>query len=106
MSEPGLHSFFLPGILLHAIALAIVAFFILFAASKSDGFVRFLGNLLGWILLLGALVILAGVVYGAATGQRPPWIDRFHERWMQPGSELEDQHVTGAPPQPAQPAPH
>jgi len=104
LSEAGLHSFFLPGILLHAIALAIVAFFILFAASKSDGFVRVLGNLLGWILLLGALVILAAVVYGAATGQRPPWIDRFHERWMQQGGELEDQHANGAPP--PQPAPH
>jgi len=97
-----LHNFFLPGALLHVLAIAVAAFFILFAASKAEGFVRFLGNLLGWILLLGAILVLAAAIYTVTTGQHPPWLDRFHGGEMMHGNE----QSPGAPtsqPEPARP---
>lgn len=42
----------------HAIIVAVVAFFVLFAASKADGFVKILGNVLGWLLLIIAFLAL------------------------------------------------
>src|SRR5690349_13312963 len=86
---------FLPGVLLHALAIATIAFFILFAASKAEGFVRLLGNLLGWIVLLVAILFLAMAASDMTTGQRPPWLERAHG-WMMRGNEGET-----APTQPA-----
>jgi hypothetical protein len=61
--------FMIMGALLHLTVLGVIAFFILFAASKAEGFVALLGRLLGyWILLLA----LAGLVFGvfhAVTGK-------------------------------------
>lgn len=51
--------FFAFGALHHALAVAVVAFFVLFAASKAEGFVRIFGNVLGWLLLVLVVVILA-----------------------------------------------
>ena len=98
-----MHSYFLPGALLHVLAIAVVAFFILFAASKAEGFVRFLGNLLGWILLLGAILFLAAAIYTVTTGQHPPWLDRFHGSGMMHGNEQSESQPPGAPS--SQPAP-
>lgn len=101
-----MHNFFLPGALLHVLAIAVAAFFILFAASKAEGFVRFLGNLLGWILLLGAILFLAVAVYTVTTGQHPPWFDRFHGGEMMRGNEQPGSQPPGAPssqPEPTRP---
>ena len=88
---------FLPGVLFHALAIAVVAFFILFAASKAEGFVRLLGNLLGWIILLAAILFLAMAGYDMTTGQRPPWLERAHG-WMMRGSENGAARSLPAPP--------
>jgi hypothetical protein len=45
----------------HAVVVAVVAFFVLFAASKADGFVKLLGNVLGYLLLIVAVLL---VVFG------------------------------------------
>ena len=99
-----MHNFFLPGALLHVLAIAVAAFFILFAASKAEGFVRFLGNLLGWILLLGAILVLAAALYTMTTGQHPPWFDRFHGGEMMHGNEQPESQPPGAPPSQPEPA--
>jgi hypothetical protein len=78
-----MHAFFLMGAVLHTIVVAVVAFFVLFAASKADGFVRLLGTVLGWILLIGAAAGLIFGIYGMATGNHPPFgPDRDHHGWM------------------------
>jgi hypothetical protein len=44
--------------LIHLLMIGVLAFFVLFAASKADGFVALLGTVLGWILLLGAAAMV------------------------------------------------
>jgi hypothetical protein len=44
------------------IVLAVVAFFVLFAASKAGGFVKLLGNVLGYLFLIGVALLIAAVV--------------------------------------------
>ena len=68
-----MHPFMIAAAIGHALLIAVVAFFILFAAQKSSGFVRTLGNLLGWIFLAGAAIALAGGLYHVATGKGPMW---------------------------------
>ena len=71
--------FFAFAMVMHTLIVAVVAFFILFAASKADGFVRLLGNILGWIILvLGLLGFALGIVH-VATGRGP---DMGHDHWM------------------------
>lgn len=52
-----------------ATVLGIVAFFVLFAASKAEGFVALLGKLLGYWVLLGAVLALACGIYSGVTGK-------------------------------------
>jgi hypothetical protein len=100
--EENMHAFFLMGAVLHTIIVAVVAFFVLFAASKADGFVRLLGYVLGWILLLGAAAGLAFGIYCVATGQHPPFgPDRDHHGWMMGWHHDEGE---GAPPLSAAPS--
>ncbi len=55
-----MHPVMIVGALLHVTLLAVVAFFVLFAAQKTQGLVRLLGNVVGlWLLALAALAILA-----------------------------------------------
>lgn len=42
----------------HVILLAVVAFFVLFAASRASGFVKILGNVLGYLLLVFSVLVL------------------------------------------------
>ena len=54
-----MHPFLIVGGLLHATALAVVGFFVLFAASKAGGVVRTIGNVLGvWLFVIAALATL------------------------------------------------
>jgi hypothetical protein len=81
---------FAMGAVLHTLVVAVLAFFVLFAAIKADGFVKLLGTLLGWILLLGAVLGLAAGLYGAATGHHPDWMEHGHDmmmKWHDEGRE-------------------
>ena len=81
---------FLVGAVLHATVMLVLAFFVLFAASKADGLVKTLGNLLGgWLVILAVLAIV-----GAATapmfGGRPfgmEFMGRMHHGWGPPPAE-------------------
>ncbi len=57
-----MHPMMIVGVLLHVTLLAVVAFFVLFAAQKAQGLVKLLGNGVGvWLLALAALALLAAV---------------------------------------------
>ncbi|HTQ14318.1 MAG TPA: hypothetical protein VMH86_10620 [Rhizomicrobium sp.] len=61
---------FLVGGILHATFISILAFFILFAAGKAGGFTRTLGTLLGyWVLIIAILVLVCGVMAGMNGGK-------------------------------------
>jgi hypothetical protein len=60
-----MHLFFLLGGLLHATALAVIGFFVLFAASKSTGALKRIGDALGvWLFILAVLALLGGAFFG------------------------------------------
>lgn len=72
------------GAVLHVTVFATLAFFVLFAASKSDGFVALLGRLLGyWFLLLAILGLVMAVMFHLSGG-KPFGIDmtKEHPGWM------------------------
>jgi len=78
---------------LHGTILGIIAFFVLFAASKAEGFTALLGRLLGyWVLLLAVLGVVCAV-YGGITGKPVMPMDGMHggPGWM---------HHFGPPPPP------
>jgi hypothetical protein len=77
-----MHGFYAMGAVLHTIIVAVVAFFVLFAASKAAGFVKLLGFVLGWILLIGAAASLFIGIYFIVTGHHPPWMEGEHAGWM------------------------
>jgi len=52
-----MHPFFF-GAIHHVLVVAVVAFFVLFAAGKSAGFVKILGNVLGYLLLIFAVLLI------------------------------------------------
>jgi len=66
-----MHPMMIAGALLHVTLLAVVAFFVLYAAQKAQGLVKLLGNVVGaWLLLLVVLAI-AAVVTAPMFGGRP-----------------------------------
>jgi len=99
-----MHSFFIFGAVLHATALAVIAFFVFFAAARSEGRLASFGNLLGvWLVILALIALIFGAVmvanggrmggygYGMMGGNGSGW------GWMhngQPGW----MHGTGQPP--------
>ena len=91
---------FIIGAVLHATVLGVIAFFVLFAAGKAEGFVSLLGRLLGfWLLLLAILSIAAGA-YFHLKGGKPDEMGWMHGHgWMHHWGPPD-----GAPPPPAQPA--
>jgi len=91
--------FFAFAIIAHTLIVAVIAFFVLFAASKADGFVRLLGTVLGWIILIVAVLSLLAGIYHLATGKGPMMGDHWMMR-MQTGPE------TPAPPEPMQQKEH
>ena len=112
-----MHAFFILGGLLHATALAVAAFFVMFAASRSVGWLKTIGNVLGvWLFVVAALVLIGSIVaasfgggqqgygqpgygmmgYGMMGYRDAPWM-----QWRQP---LNAQQPEPQPPQSAQPA--
>ena len=86
--------FFAIAAVLHTLIIAVLAFFVLFAASKADGFVRLLGNVLGWILLIAALLGLVFGILHVMTG-KGPMMEGDGSHWM-----MRWEHGAASAPQP------
>ena len=93
---------------LHATVIAVIAFFILFAASKAEGFVALLGRLLGyWVLVIAVVGLGCGIYFGmSGKPPFPPGMMGGHSGWMHhwgPGGPMM-QPPPAAPTTPAPPA--
>lgn len=87
--------------LVHVTILLILAFFILFAASKADGLVRLLGYVLGvWLVVAAVLHVAAPFVPGMSAMHE----GMMHERWMHHWDKEPLPTQVPAPAQPATPA--
>ncbi|HKD21515.1 MAG TPA: hypothetical protein VKB71_05855 [Rhizomicrobium sp.] len=69
-------------LILHVTVLLIVAFFVLFAASKADGIVRLFGNILGLWLVLVAVLHIVGFFVPGALGMKGMHEGMMHDHWM------------------------
>jgi hypothetical protein len=102
--------FFAIAAVLHTLIIAVLAFFVLFAASKADGFVRLLGNVLGWILLIAALLGLVFGIFHVMTGKGPMmeggphWMMHWEHGAPPPGTAPPGTSQPASPAQPAAPA--
>ncbi len=97
------------GLIHHATLALIVAFFILFAASKAEGLVKLLGTVLGlWVLVL-TIVLVAGAVTAPMFGGKPFGMDMhaMHDHWMHHDGDHDGGPGMMPPPgaAPMQPAP-
>ena len=94
--------------LMHVTILLIVAFFVLFAASKAEGIVSLFGYLLGAWLVLGAVLHVVGFFMPGALGMKPgPHEGTMREHWMHHWGEQQAAPAPAAAPaaKPATPAP-
>ena len=80
----------------HAIVLAIVAFFVLFAASKAAGFVKLLGNVLGYLLLVVAVLWIVCAATAPMFGGHPFGFSMMEK--MHPGMAPAWDHAPPPPP--------
>ena len=79
-----MHHFFILAGLLHATLLAVIGFFVLFAASRSEGLLKLVGNVLGiWLFVIAVLAIVGGVMGGPMHGGPMGWRGGHHAPWMQ-----------------------
>lgn len=67
--------FLLVGAIIHATFISIIAFFILYAAGKASGFTKTLGTVLGYWVLIIAVIALAGGVTAQMNGGKPFGMD-------------------------------
>lgn len=92
--------YFLGG-LVHATVLAIIGFFILFAATKAQGLVAAFGKILAaWILILAVLAVAGGAT-APMFGGRPfgmPMMNQQAGEWMRNCPYWQNQPST--PPKP------
>ena len=86
---------FLFGVFHHALVVVVVAFFVLFAASKADGFVKLLGNVLGYLLLLLAVLLVVWLFAAPLFGWHPL---PFHPCMMHGLGPCGQPPVQGPPP--------
>lgn len=63
-----MHIFPIFGALLHGTVIAILSFFVLFAASKADGRIKSFGIILGTWLAILALIAVIGLTFMSKTG--------------------------------------
>lgn len=75
--------FFIVAGLLHATVLAVIGFFVLFAASKAEGLVKRIGNILGaWLYILAALALIGWIAVGATGGGAfSRHMMAYHHQW-------------------------
>jgi hypothetical protein len=92
-------------LVLHVTFLLILAFFILFAASKADGFVSLLGRILAaWLFLLAVLHIVMHFAPGVM-GEKGMAGGMMHGHWMHHWDQQATPATPAAVPAPAAPAP-
>lgn len=88
----------------HVTILLVVAFFILFAASKAEGIVALFGNVLGVWVVIVAILHIVGFFMPGMMGMKGPGMmhdGMMHGHWMHHW----DGDAQTAPATPAQPAP-
>ena len=91
-----MHPFFFFGAVHHVVVVAVVAFFVLFTASKAEGFVKILGNVLGYLLLICAVLLIVCAAFTPTVDGRTDFsATHWGMNW--------GYHMQG--PAPAQPAP-
>jgi hypothetical protein len=95
--------------IMHVAMLLIVAFFIFFAAQKADGLVSLFGNILGALLVLGALFHIVGLFVPSLSMKMGMHDDAMRGHWMhhddmQPAAPMQPA-AAPAPAKPAMPAP-
>lgn len=92
-----MHLHMIAGVVLHATAMAVIGFFVLFAASKASGLVRAVGTALGWWLwLLAALFVVCALAR--------PWMGDKDQGWAdhwKMGGWMHDQAPSSQGPAPA-----
>ncbi|HEX4862365.1 MAG TPA: hypothetical protein VFV07_14105, partial [Rhizomicrobium sp.] len=90
--------------ILHALAVAVIGFFVLFAAERASGIVKLVGTVLGWLLWILAIAGVVCAVIGPDMAGK--WMDRMHGT---PPAAAEPAKPEAAPatpaPVPATPAP-
>ncbi|MDE2135149.1 MAG: hypothetical protein KGJ49_11195 [Alphaproteobacteria bacterium] len=100
-----MHPFFF-GAIHHVLLVAVFAFFVLFAASKADGFVKILGNVLGYLLLIAAVLMILCAAIGPMFGGRTMgFIGTMHPGWGYHMMQSAPPAQPATPAQPAKPAP-
>jgi hypothetical protein len=79
------------GMILHALAVAVIGFFVLFAAERASGIVKLVGTLLGWLLWLLAIACIVCAFICPNMGDKGAgWMDKMG--------------IHGAPPAATEPA--
>jgi hypothetical protein len=72
--------------ILHATVAGIIGFFVLFAASKADGIVKFVGTILGWWLWIIAVLSVVCVFVCPMMGDKMGGHWGMHGDWMRSSS--------------------
>ena len=87
----------------HVTLVLVLAFFVLFAAGKAEGFAKLLGTVLGWWLVVLAVLFVAAFATRPLFGGKPFGMDvhGMHRGWMHHADQ-----EPAAPPAPAKPAGH
>jgi hypothetical protein len=67
---------------LHATVAGIIGFFVLFAAGKAEGIVKFVGTILGWWLWIIAVLSIVGVFVCPMMGDKMGGHWSMHSDWM------------------------
>ncbi len=90
-------------LVVHVTLLLIVAFFILFAASRADGLIRLFGTVLGvWVVIVAVLHVVAFCMPGMM-GMKGMHEGMMHGQWMHHWGSADAGYAT-TPVQPAPPA--
>ena len=81
-----MHMGMLAHAILHATVAGVIGFFVLFAASKAEGIVKFVGTILGWwlwiIAVLSIVCVFVCPMMGGKMGEK--W--GMHGDWMHSSS--------------------
>jgi len=77
-----MHMGMLAHAILHATVAGVIGFFVLFAASKAEGIVKFVGTILGWWLWIIAVLSIVCVFVCPMMGEK--W--GMHSDWMHSSS--------------------
>jgi hypothetical protein len=98
-----MHMHFIVGAVLHATAIAVLGFFVLFAASKASGIVKLAGTLLGWWLWILAVLAIVCAVVCPNMGDKP-WMGHMGMRGSPPPDAMAAPAKPDAAPAQAAPA--